>query len=64
MIMEQLQQEHPEILERFQENRARLERRLEEQDPEAARRLHQWEERLRQAEKSAEAGPAETEPDK
>ena len=40
--------EHPEILEKLQRRREKLEQRLEKQNPEGARRLHQWEQELRQ----------------
>lgn len=46
-IMEQLQQEHPEVLEQLKESRAKLEQRLEKQNPEAVRRLHEWEEKMK-----------------
>ena len=39
---------HPEILEKLQHRREKLEQRLEKQNPEGARRLHQWEQELRQ----------------
>lgn len=52
-IMEQLQQEHPEILERLKASRIKLEQRLERQNPEAVKRLHEWEERLKTGEKEA-----------
>ena len=39
---------HPEILEKLQRRREKLEQRLEKQNPEGARRLHQWEQELRQ----------------
>lgn len=46
-IMEQLQQENPEVLERLKASRIRLEKRLEKQNPEAARKLHEWEEKIK-----------------
>ena len=45
--MEQVQKEHPEVLERLEASRVRLEHRLEKQNPEAAKRLHEWEEKIK-----------------
>ena len=46
-IMEQLQRENPEILEKLRASRIRLEERLEKQNPEAVKRLHEWEEKMK-----------------
>lgn len=45
-IVEQLQEEHPEVLEQLKASRIRLERRLQKQNPEAVKRLHEWEEEM------------------
>lgn len=49
-IVEQIEREHPEVLEALKNSRKKLEMRLKKQNPEAARRLHDLEERLKQSE--------------